>query len=78
MEFLVESNEDSICPICGAPLTARDHRKRVWKKERGEKSWVMIRRLVKLRYGVPKCRLQIRKQIMLGNQILIIVYGKDL
>ena len=46
MEFFVESNEDSICPICGAPLTARDHKKRVWKKERGEKSWVMIRRLV--------------------------------
>ena len=46
MKFLVESNEDSICPTCGAPLTARDHRKRVRKKERGEKSWVMIRRLV--------------------------------
>ena len=46
MEFLVESNEDSICPICGAPLTTRDHRKRVWKKECGKKSWVMIRRLV--------------------------------
>ena len=46
MEFFVESNEDSICPTCGAPLTARDRKKRVWKKERGEKSWVMIRRLV--------------------------------
>ncbi|MCR5147508.1 MAG: DUF6431 domain-containing protein [Eubacterium sp.] len=46
MEFFVESNEDCICPICGAPLAARDHKKRVWKKERGEKSWVMIRRLV--------------------------------
>ena len=44
MEFLVDSNEDHICPICNAPLTLRDHKKRVWKKERGEKRWVIIRR----------------------------------
>ena len=42
--FLLKSREVPICPECGCRLKLRDHRKRVWKKEGGEKRWIMVPR----------------------------------
>lgn len=44
--FLIESSENSICPICGHPLKHRDHVKRIMKGKEGEVRWLRIRRLV--------------------------------
>lgn len=44
--FFVESSENSICPICGHPLKARDHVERIIKRANGEVRWLRIRRLV--------------------------------
>ena len=43
--FLVESNEDPICPVCGSPLKYRDHIPRIVKTRSGDVSWIHIRRL---------------------------------
>lgn len=42
--FLVKSREDLYCSECGSPLCLRDHKRRIWKKEGGEKRWLMIGR----------------------------------
>ena len=44
--FLIESSENSICPICGHPLKHRDHVKRIMKGKDGEVKWLCIRRLI--------------------------------
>lgn len=44
--FLIESSENSICPICGHPLKPRDHVKRIMKVSEGKVQWLRIRRLV--------------------------------
>lgn len=43
--FLIESSENSICPICGQPLKARDHVMRIMKSSDGSVHWLRIRRL---------------------------------
>lgn len=44
--IFVESSETSICPICGHPLTFRDHVKRIAKGRDGKVIWLRIRRLI--------------------------------
>lgn len=44
--FLIESSENSICPICGHSLKVRDHVKRIVKSINNEKRWLYIRRLL--------------------------------
>ncbi len=45
MFFVESSNPILICPHCGGRLFYRDSRKRICKKEGGEKNYLMIRRL---------------------------------
>lgn len=43
--FLINSQEECICPCCGSPLKYRDSRKRVHRIAGGGKEWYLIRRL---------------------------------
>jgi len=43
--FFVESREKlPVCPVCGGTLKYRDCKKRILKKEGGERIWLIIRR----------------------------------
>ena len=44
--FLIESSENSICPICGHSLKPRDHVNRIMKSSGNIVRWLCIRRLV--------------------------------
>lgn len=44
--FLIESSENSICPICGHPLKTRDHVLRIMRGSNNEIRWLCIRRLI--------------------------------
>lgn len=44
--FLIESSENSICPVCGHPLKHRDYVKRIMKGKEGKVRWLRIHRLV--------------------------------
>ena len=52
--FLVISEEDSICPVCGSPLCKRDKRQRIYKEAGGIKKWFIINRL---KCTNNKCRI---------------------
>lgn len=43
--FLVISEEDSVCPVCGSPLCRRDKKRRIYKEAGGKVSWFIINRL---------------------------------
>ncbi|MDO4650928.1 MAG: DUF6431 domain-containing protein [Eubacteriales bacterium] len=43
--FFVESREElPVCPVCAGTLKYRDCKKRILKRDGGERSWLMIRR----------------------------------
>lgn len=43
--FFFSSKEVLVCPVCGSPLSLRDHKKRIWKKAGGIKDWILIERM---------------------------------
>ena len=47
---MINSREELHCS-CGCALRLRDHRRRIWRKEGGEKQWLMIGR-----YWCEKCQ----------------------
>jgi hypothetical protein len=48
--FLVVSDEDAVCPVCGVKLAYRDRRVRIYQQPGGRKDHLIIRRL-----RCPKC-----------------------
>jgi hypothetical protein len=61
-DIFVNSEEDSVCPLCGSPLKRRDSRRRVHRTAGGKKQWYLINRLKctnkkchKLHNELPDC-----------------------
>ena len=56
---MMESSEELYCPHCECPLSLRDHRKRIWRREGGKKAWLMLGRYKckecqRLHIGLPE------------------------